>query len=63
MHEACDLMYESLHDNNGNPLTDVEPAIEVVTSCRKWLLLEIDLIRECVKEYKENESASNKFKT
>jgi hypothetical protein len=56
-------MYESLHDNNGNPLTDVEPAIEVVTSCRKWLLLEIDLIRECVKEYKENESASNKFKT
>ena len=47
---ACD-MYEDLHDEKGNPINDAEYVASMLVEYRKWLLIEIDLIRETAKEF------------
>jgi hypothetical protein len=44
-------MYEDLHDEKGNPINDAEYVASMLVEYRKWLLIEIDLIRETAKEF------------
>ena len=53
MHEAVTILYEALHDSEGNPHTDVEYVVDRVSEYRRWLLVEADLVREVVREYNE----------
>lgn len=53
MHEACTSLYESLHDLDGEPVTDVAAVYDAVSVYRKWLLVEADLVREAVKQHTE----------
>ena len=53
MHEACTALYESLHDKDGHPVTDVAVVGEAVSVYRKWLIVEADLVREAVKQHVE----------
>ena len=44
-------LYESLHDNSGNPITDKENVNERVNRCITLVKHEMDLCTEEVKEY------------
>ena len=44
-------LYESLHDNSGNPITDKENVNERVNRCITLVKHEMDLCTEAVKEY------------
>ena len=58
--DACDRiqkagadLYETLHDNKGRPEHDVTAVIDIVAEHRRWILIELDFIREAVKEHAE----------
>lgn len=53
MHEAITILYEALHDHNGDPHTNTEYVIDRVSEYRRWLLVESDLLREAVREYND----------
>ncbi len=53
MHEACTDLYESLHDKKGDPISDVSVVSSAVSKYRGWFMIEADLIREAVKQYRE----------
>ena len=53
LQQAGSELYESLHTESGDPITDVHTATEKLTVYKKWLLMEVDFIRELVREYGE----------
>ena len=53
MHEAVTVLYEALHNYEGDAHIDVEYVVDRVAEYRKWLLIEADMIREAVREYNE----------
>lgn len=53
LHDAITLLYEALHDNKGEPHTDVGYVVDRVSEYRRWMLIEADLIREAVREHYE----------
>jgi hypothetical protein len=46
-----DDLYEALHDEDGKPLTDLESVIDIVSSSRKEIYEELDIIKSIVAEY------------
>lgn len=54
MHEATTILYEAIHDYNGDPHVDVEYVKDRLTEYRKWISDEIDLIRQTIREYDES---------
>ena len=51
--QAGSDLYEALHKDNGDPIGSRELVVDIVGEYRKWLLIEVDLIREAVREYEE----------
>jgi|TARA_Y100000114_G_scaffold121639_1_gene116849 hypothetical protein len=54
-----DDLYESLHDKDGNPITDLESVIDVVANSRKEIYEELDMIKSIVAEYEDIQSSDN----
>lgn len=46
-------MYESLHDELGDPLADWDLVLEEARECKKLVLEELEAIKAAVKEYNE----------
>ena len=59
VHEVMDDLYESLHDKDGNPITDLESVIDVVASSRKEIYEELDMIKSIVAEYEDIQGRDN----
>lgn len=59
VHEVMDDLYESLHDKDGNPITDLESVIDVVANSRKEIYEELDMIKSIVAEYEDIQSTDN----
>ena len=59
VHEVMDDLYESLHDLDGNPNTDLESVIDVVANSRKEIYEELDMIKSIVAEYEDIQSSDN----
>tara|TARA_R100000149_G_scaffold63157_1_gene33940 strand:- start:191 stop:421 length:231 start_codon:yes stop_codon:yes gene_type:complete len=59
VHEVMDDLYESLHDKDGNPITDLESVIDVVANSRKEIYEELDMIKSIVAEYEDIQSSDN----
>tara|TARA_R110002167_G_scaffold134254_3_gene319716 strand:- start:404 stop:625 length:222 start_codon:yes stop_codon:yes gene_type:complete len=55
IHDAADMLYESLHKDDGDALTELDDVLIEIKSFRDWVNIEIDLVREICKEH-ENES-------
>jgi|DEB0MinimDraft_4_1074332.scaffolds.fasta_scaffold00234_18 hypothetical protein len=53
IHEATTKLYEELHMADGNPATDRDFVSMKLSDWRQWVNLEIDLIRQSVKEHEE----------
>jgi len=56
IHTAADMLYESLHEDEGEALTELEDVLIQIKSFRDWVNIEIDLVREICKEYESNEN-------
>ena len=54
INDAADMLYESLHEEEGEALTELEDVLVQIKSFRDWVNIEIDLVREICKEH-ENE--------
>ena len=59
VHEVMDDLYESLHDKEGNPITDLESVIDVVANSRKEIYEELDMIKSIVAEYEDTQDTDN----
>ena len=59
VHEVMDNLYESLHDKEGNPITDLESVIDVVANSRKEIYEELDMIKSIVAEYEDTQDTDN----
>jgi|TARA_R110000744_G_scaffold225354_2_gene343764 phage terminase large subunit len=55
IHDAADMLYESLHEDDGDAVTELDDVLIEIKSFRDWVNIEIDLVREICKEH-ENES-------
>ena len=55
IHTAADMLYESLHEDDGEALTELEDVLIQIKSFRDWVNIEIDLVREICKEYEKDE--------
>jgi hypothetical protein len=55
IHSAADMLYESLHEDDGEALTELEDVLIQIKSFRDWVNIEIDLVREICKEYENDE--------
>ena len=55
IHNAADMLYESLHEDDGEALTELEDVLIQIKSFRDWVNIEIDLVREICKEYEKDE--------
>jgi hypothetical protein len=51
VHSEMDSLYEKLHDRNGEPLDTVEGVGQVMYGLITRIGVELDLIKEAVKEY------------
>lgn len=51
IHTLIDEMYEKLHDDDGNPITDPATISNSITATMKILRLETDFIKAMVQEY------------
>ena len=59
VHEVMDDLYESLHDKDGNPMTDLESVIDIVANSRKEIYEELDMIKSIVAEYEDTQGTHN----
>ena len=59
VHEVMDDLYESLHDKDGNPITDLESVIDIVANSRKEIYEELDMIKSIVAEYEDTQGTYN----
>jgi hypothetical protein len=55
IHDAADMLYESLHEDEGDAIAELDEVLKKIKDFRDWVNIEIDLVREICKEY-ENES-------
>tara|TARA_R100000406_G_scaffold21043_1_gene13019 strand:+ start:3741 stop:3962 length:222 start_codon:yes stop_codon:yes gene_type:complete len=53
VHALIDELYESLHDEQGEPLTEYEDVLDTVLRVRKSMFEELDLIKSIVREFEE----------
>lgn len=53
IHEEVSNLYESMHDSEGSPITDLEVANENIKKLQKQVSYEADLIRQTIKEQNE----------
>ena len=54
IHDAADMLYESLHNDDGNAVTDFNEVLNKIKDFRDWVNIEIDLVREACKEYEND---------
>ena len=54
IHDAADMLYESLHEEEGEALTELEDVLIQIKSFRDWVNIEIDLVREICKEHEND---------
>lgn len=51
VHSEMDAIYEKLHDQKGNPVDSIEQVGQVMYGLMTRIGVELDLIKEAVKEY------------
>ncbi len=51
VHNEMDSLYEKLHDKDGEPVTSIEVVGQVMYGLITRIGVELDLIKEAVKEY------------
>ena len=54
IHDAADMLYESLHDEDGNAVKEFNEVLKKIKDFRDWVNIEIDLVREVCKEYEND---------
>ena len=54
IHDAADMLYESLHNDEGNAVTEFNEVLKKIKDFRDWVNIEIDLVREVCKEYEND---------
>ena len=54
IHDAADMLYESLHNDEGNAVTEFNEVLNKIKDFRAWVNIEIDLVREACKEYEND---------
>ena len=54
IHDAADMLYESLHNDDGNAVTEFNEVLNKIKDFRDWVNIEIDLVREVCKEYEHD---------
>ena len=54
IHDAADMLYESLHNDDGNAVTEFNEVLNKIKDFRDWVNIEIDLVREACKEYEND---------
>ena len=54
IHDAADMLYESLHNDEGNAVTEFNEVLNKIKDFRDWVNIEIDLVREVCKEYEND---------
>lgn len=60
VHQVVDELYESLHNEKGEPIKDLESVVDFVTASRKQIYEELDLIKSIVSEYESSQSGDHK---
>jgi len=58
MHEMVDELYESLHDNFGNPLMDEEDIMQLTKTFKNRMRLELDMVKSSVHQHLEANAGS-----
>jgi hypothetical protein len=53
MHKATSTLYEELHNENGEPHKQIDQVLDIVNKYKRWVLIEVDLIREACREHGE----------
>lgn len=53
IHDVITDLYDGLHDDEGQPRTDVEELYEMVRSVRQLINIEFDMITSAAKEWNE----------
>jgi len=53
MHKATSTLYEDLHNENGEPHKQIDQVLDIVNKYKRWVLIEVDLIREACREHGE----------
>ena len=53
MHKATSTLYEELHNDNGEPHKQIDQVLDIVNKYKRWVLIEVDLIREACREHGE----------
>ena len=48
------ISYESLHNDEGNAVTEFNEVLNKIKDFRDWVNIEIDLVREACKEYEND---------
>jgi hypothetical protein len=56
MHNAATNLYESLHDEAGNPRTDAERLHNTIRKFKRDIDMEFDLVRSALLEYYDDHS-------
>ena len=54
IHDAADMLYESLHEEEGEAVTEFNEVLKKIKDFRDWGNIEIDLVREVCKEYEND---------
>ena len=54
IHDAADMLYESLHNDDGNAVTEFNEVLNKIKDFRDWVNIEIDLVREACKEHEND---------
>lgn len=53
IHDATTELYESLHDNNGDPIESVDVVMDICRSYKARMLNEIQMVVDICLEYNE----------
>ena len=53
IHDATTELYESLHDNNGDPIESVDVVMDICRSYKSRMLNEIQMVLDICLEYNE----------
>tara|TARA_R110000744_G_scaffold308298_1_gene416347 strand:+ start:272 stop:493 length:222 start_codon:yes stop_codon:yes gene_type:complete len=54
IHDAADMLYESLHEEEGEAVTEFSEVLKKIKNFRDWVNIEIDLVREVCKEHEND---------
>jgi hypothetical protein len=60
IHDFSNDLYESLHDDNGSPITDTDTVKGIIKLSKSKLYQELDLITEVTIEYNEQNINGNR---